>query len=80
MRFNPENCHAQCSQCNNYLSGNLVAYRAELINRIGLEEVVRLETTTGPAKHTRDDLMAIKAGYQCAVRELRRSKDVCPVH
>lgn len=80
LRFDPANCHAQCSQCNNYLSGNLIAYRAELTNRIGIGEVVRLETSTGPAKYTRDDLLAIKARYQHDLRELRRSKDVCPVH
>lgn len=80
LRFDPANCHAQCSQCNNYLSGNLVAYRAELVNRIGLAEVVRLETSAGPAKYTRDDLTEIKAGYHRALRELGRGKDVCPVH
>ena len=43
LRFNEKNCARQCSKCNTYLRGNLVSYRIELINRIGLDEVEKLE-------------------------------------
>jgi len=33
LRFDERNVHKQCSICNNHLSGNLVKYRKELINR-----------------------------------------------
>jgi hypothetical protein len=43
LRFNEKNIWKQCSKCNTHLRGNSIPYRIELINRIGLEEVERLE-------------------------------------
>lgn len=43
LRFEEDNCHAQCAQCNNWKSGNLVEYRANLIKKIGVERVEWLE-------------------------------------
>jgi hypothetical protein len=43
LRFNELNVHKQCSKCNTHLRGNLIPYRIELINRIGLNEVENLE-------------------------------------
>ncbi len=45
LRFNENNVHKQCSQCNTHLRGNLIPYRIELIKRIGLEEVEVLENS-----------------------------------
>lgn len=42
-RFNEFNCNKQCSQCNTHLRGNLIAYRINLIKKIGLKEVEYLE-------------------------------------
>jgi hypothetical protein len=44
-RFNEDNVHKQCSQCNTHLRGNLIPYRIELIKRIGLDRVQYLENT-----------------------------------
>tara|TARA_R110000868_G_scaffold337627_2_gene598531 strand:- start:2708 stop:3259 length:552 start_codon:yes stop_codon:yes gene_type:complete len=44
-RFNEDNVHKQCSQCNTHLRGNLIPYRIELIKKIGLERVEYLENT-----------------------------------
>jgi hypothetical protein len=44
-RFNEFNCNKQCSQCNTHLRGNLIAYRINLIKKIGLEEVEYLENS-----------------------------------
>ena len=43
LRFNTYNCHKQCAPCNNHLSGNLVEYRANLIEKIGQARVDWLE-------------------------------------
>lgn len=43
LRFNEFNVWKQCSQCNTHLRGNLIPYRIELIKRIGLKEVEKLE-------------------------------------
>lgn len=59
LRFNPLNCHSQCSICNNHLSGNLVLYREALILKIGLEPVIELEETNDPKKYTVEELKAV---------------------
>jgi hypothetical protein len=43
LRFNTLNIHKQCYYCNCHLSANLQPYRINLINKIGLEKVERLE-------------------------------------
>lgn len=45
LRFNEKNVHKQCSRCNTHLRGNIIPYRIELINRIGLNEVELLENS-----------------------------------
>ena len=42
LRFDENNSHSQCAQCNSFKSGNIGAYRQALIKKIGLEEVERL--------------------------------------
>lgn len=70
MRFNPLNCHASCSICNNYLSGNLVPYRVELIKRVGLEEVEKLESKHEPLKLTVDEIKELIKTYKAKVKAL----------
>ena len=43
LRFNEDNCHKQCSQCNEKLSGNLIEYSKNLILKIGQERVDALD-------------------------------------
>lgn len=66
MIFNEDNCHKQCSQCNDYHSGNLLEYRQGLINRYGLEFVERLERTKDNGrnyKYSKTELTEIKNKY-----------------
>jgi hypothetical protein len=44
LRFNLLNIHAQCVKCNRYGSGNVIDYRLSLINKIGLDNVEKLES------------------------------------
>lgn len=44
LRFNENNVWKQCSRCNTHLRGNSIPYRIELIKRIGLKEVEKLES------------------------------------
>ena len=43
VRFNELNVWKQCSKCNTHLRGNQIAYREELVKRIGLDRVGELE-------------------------------------
>jgi hypothetical protein len=42
VRFNEDNVNGQCIQCNHFLSGNLLPYRANLIKKIGQERVDKI--------------------------------------
>lgn len=63
LRFNELNCHKQCAPCNDHLSGNLINYRINLINKIGLDRVEWLEGPHEPKKYSIDDLKGLKADY-----------------
>lgn len=76
LRFDLANIHKQCQPCNTHLHGNLVLYRAELIRRIGLAEVERLEGPQEPKKYTADDLRGIRDHYRLASRELKAKADL----
>jgi 5-methylcytosine-specific restriction endonuclease McrA len=70
LRFDEANVWRQCQPCNTHLHGNLVLYRAELIRRIGLAEVERLEGPHQPCKWTVTELKAIRDEYRAKVRAL----------
>lgn len=73
LRFEPLNVHLQCNRnCNLAKSGNLTPYRAELIKRIGLDNVEWLEGPHEPVKYTIDDLKALKADYRAKVRQMKK--------
>ena len=64
LRFSEDNCHKQCSVCNNYKSGNLSEYRSNLLIKIGLERVEWLEGPHDPVKYTIEDLQEMLSKYQ----------------
>lgn len=72
LRFHPLNCHKQCQPCNTHLSGNIVEYRAELVRRIGLENVEWLEGPHEPAKYTIDELREIKECFSAWAKEITK--------
>lgn len=64
LRFDEDNVHKQCNQyCNMQLSGNLVKYRVNLINKIGLKRVEKLEGKHEPKKYTIEEIQEIKRHY-----------------
>lgn len=71
LRFNEFNVHKQCSVCNNHMSGNILEYRINLIQKIGIVEVEWLEGKHEPKKYTIDDLKQIKEAYKQKLKELR---------
>jgi hypothetical protein len=73
LRFHPLNVHLQCERCNTYLHGNLIAYRAALMERIGSAQLEMLEGPHPTSKLTRDDLKAIRDYYRARLRVLQNS-------
>lgn len=72
LRFEPDNVHLQCAPCNTYLSGNLIAYRVNLIKKIGLERVEWLESTHEPKKYAITEILEMKVFYRAEVRRLKK--------
>ena len=71
LRFDLSNIHKSCSVCNNWLSGNIGAYRLRLIVKIGQEEVDRLEGPQDSPKWSIDDLKVIKLDAKIALKEMK---------
>ena len=63
LRFNLWNMNKSCSACNNFLSGNIVAYRPALIEKIGQEKVDWLECNNRLARHDIPYLKRMKAVF-----------------
>jgi hypothetical protein len=70
LRFNEDNAAKQCSACNNHLSGNIAAYRINMIKKIGQNAVDKLEGPHPPCKYTIEDIKVIKAKYKGLAKEL----------
>lgn len=64
LRYEPDNVHKQCNKCNVFLHGNLINYRINLIKKIGLERVERLENDSAPRHYTREALIELAKHYR----------------
>ena len=72
LRFDERNCHGQCAQCNSVYSGNLIAYRAGLIAKIGVGEVEALEANNTPKHYTIDDIKELIKHYKQKCKDLEQ--------
>lgn len=72
LRFDENNVHGQCKHCNCHLSGNVVAYRQGLIERIGLPETERIEADQSEKHYSKQDLRELAATYRKKARELEK--------
>lgn len=78
-RFNEDNCHKQCKRCNGG-SGNfssvdatvITRYRENLIEKIGEEKLLALESDHEPKKYTREQLLEIKRIYRAKWQALKK--------
>nr|WP_319552431.1 recombination protein NinG [uncultured Vibrio sp.] len=64
LRFNEDNVHGQCYECNGNKSGNVKAYREGLIERIGLPRIEALESFNDRQNWTVYDLHDIEKKYK----------------
>ena len=72
MRFVEDNIHGQCKHCNQYLAGNVLAYRKGLIERIGLTRVEQIESDQTVRKYTKEGLQEIAKHYNAETRRLKK--------
>lgn len=65
IRYDEDNIHAQRSYCNTFKGGDSGMYRVNLIKKIGLDRVERLESMMGgTVKRTINDHKKIEAYYK----------------
>ena len=64
LRFNENNAHGQCYECNGNKSGNVKEYRESLIEKIGLTRVEVLEHFNERQNWTVYDLHDIERAYK----------------
>ena len=72
LRFHPFNISAQCNKrCNLMLSGNIAEYRPNLINKIGIDNILWLEGPHKAQNLTIDDIVEIKQYYREQLKLLK---------
>lgn len=71
LRFDENNIHVQCYRCNVELSSNQSGYRPALIEKIGIDEVIRLETTKNTKLWTVDELKDIIKTYKQKIKDIK---------
>lgn len=74
LRYDERNCHAQLKQCNRR-AWDVASYRANLIAKIGLDQVEELERDNRTHKWTRDELREIRDTYRRKVREISAERN-----
>ncbi len=70
IRFNEDNCHKQCSVCNNFLSANLDEYRPRLIDKIGQDRFLAL-TLNRIKRYTCEELKEIELKYKKKLKDIK---------
>lgn len=70
LRFEPDNIHGGCVKCNTYDSGNLRGYRIGLIERIGEERVIQLETDHEIKRWTKEELYELKEYFNGLIKNM----------
>jgi hypothetical protein len=70
LRFDEANVHKSCSKCNVFLSGNLDAYRIRIVERIGQEELDRLDLPNKIKAWSIDELKDIIQYYKAKIKAI----------
>ena len=75
LRFTPANVHGQCVECNQHKHGNLHEYRKKLIERIGSNELERLERQKNDSmKLTLDEIKDLLSIYKRLNKEFKKNE------
>lgn len=74
LALEPRNIHRQCSQCNDYLSGNQIEMRKGIVARYGAAEAEWLEGPHEPKHYSIDDLKQIRDEAKADLRALLAEK------
>ncbi len=77
IRYDEDNIHGQLAYCNQYQGGDSDDYRGNLIKKIGIDRVNRLDGLKGGTmKRTCEDYREIEEYYKAKSKELKEVKNV----
>lgn len=77
VRFDEDNCHAECRGCNRFSSDHLIAYQANLIRKIGMQRFELLSAKSHQSKQWANfELEAIIKHYTAEVKRLSSLKGI----
>ena len=74
LRFDPDNAHIQCSQCNLHDSGNISEYRIHLRRKIGDWRLERIENDRRKLECTKEEIIEIRDYYRAEVRRMLKEE------
>lgn len=69
-RWEPDNCHMECKGCNRVSADHLIGYRKNLVSKIGIDGLTRLEYMAHSSKHWLDFELQEKIDYY--TKEVKR--------
>jgi DNA repair exonuclease SbcCD ATPase subunit len=69
LRFNEDNVHGQCVECNQHRHGNLLEYAPRLTERIGFERASKLMVLRNePLRLSLEEIKQLIEHYKCKVK------------
>jgi DNA repair exonuclease SbcCD ATPase subunit len=72
LRFNEDNVHAQCVECNQHKHGNLLEYAPRLTERIGFERASKLMVLRNePLRLSLEEIKQLIEQYKWKVKTLK---------
>lgn len=77
VRFDEDDCHAECRSCNRFSSDHLIGYQANLIRKIGMQRFELLSAKAHQSKHWSNfELEAMIKHYTSEVKKLSSLKGI----
>ena len=70
LRFNENNVHVQCATCNNFLHGNLINYRRNLVQKIGIGKTEYIENYNETVKYSIDEVKDLIKLYKQKIKDV----------
>jgi hypothetical protein len=72
LRFNEDNCHGQCVECNQHKHGNLIEYSLRLPDRIGTSQYHHLhQIKNDPLRLSLDEIKNLIQYYRKILKSLK---------
>lgn len=74
LRFDEDNVHSSCNQCNTYFAGNLIEYGENLPKKIGTERYEALKARRNiPKQYTIPEIKELIELYKKKLRDLKKN-------